>query len=85
MAESEIQVDGVVMPFEDFVLDELIRLGKVVADLRRENVAVLARAEEKLEAVSHVRDSLGTAAGVKLIHRDRGGDITSIEEFGSGR
>jgi len=80
--------------FEDFVLQEFVRIGQALRSMREElaamqdaNAAVLSAAEEKLEAVSLVRRSLdGAERGpVKLIHRNAAGDLQAIEEFLPGR
>ena len=67
--------------FEEWALQEFVHIAAVIRALEERLAEALQVADERLDAVIGVRESLAGGKAIKLVNRNQFGEITSVEEF----
>ena len=67
--------------FEEWALQEFVRLGAVIRALEVRLEEVAKTADDRLADVIGVRESLAGGKAIKIVNRNSFGEITSVEEF----
>jgi hypothetical protein len=67
--------------FEEWALEEFVRVGSVIRAVQERLEEALQIADDRLEEIIGVRATLAGGKAIKLVNRNRFGEIVSVEEF----